>query len=345
MADISVGNGQGITQAIASKLGLSKTDCKNIKASTWQSVMSLVDQANTASIQNNKGSIFGGGNNVNDNTNKASWKSDVRVQAGQTMQFDDSVFGKIKQLLTASKADAAAATAATAQTTQTSSVSQTGATEAANAAATSPGVVDSSGVYRTSTPVLVADTPIEGDAKTGKAAAQTLDNMLTSGTGEINFTSEEWRELAAKPNKTPEEIQKLDTEYNTNIQKLGNSMTKYISETFANGGDIDSAAFMQFQNNGAMNLEGLTAEEKSTLETSNQIAFNRIDVNGDGKIDNKEMTAFMHALDFDDKNRMGGVIKAEDYYNCASQLDDPNQNLLDTKINYCYNKLYGNEEE
>ena len=57
------------------------------------------------------------------------------------------------------------------------------------------------------------------------------------------------------------------------------------------------------------------------------------------------MTAFMHALDFDDKNRMGGVIKAEDYYNCASQLDDPNQNLLDTKINYCYNKLYGNEEE
>ena len=34
MADISVGNGQGITQAIASKLGLSKTDCKNIKAST-----------------------------------------------------------------------------------------------------------------------------------------------------------------------------------------------------------------------------------------------------------------------------------------------------------------------
>lgn len=345
MADISVGNGQGITQAIASKLGLSKTDCKNIKASTWQSVMSLVDQANTASIQNNKGSIFGGGNNVNNITNKASWKTAFKVQAGQTMQIDDSVFGKIKQLLTASKADAAAATAATAQTTQTSSVSQTGATEAANAAATSPGVVDSSGVYRTSTPVLVADTPIEGDAKTGKAAAQTLDNMLRSGTGEINFTSEEWRELAAKPNKTPEEIQKLDTEYNTNIQKLGNSMTKYISETFANGGDIDSAAFMQFQNNGAMNLEGLTAEEKSTLETSNQIAFNRIDVNGDGKIDNKEMTAFMHALDFDDKNRMGGVIKAEDYYNCASQLDDPNQNLLDTKINYCYNKLYGNEEE
>ena len=345
MADISVGNGQGITQAIASKLGLSKTDCKNIKASTWQSVMSLVDQANTASIQNNKGSIFGGGNNVNNITNKASWKTGFKVQAGQTMQIDDSVFGKIKQLLTASKADAAAATAATAQTTQTSSVSQTGATEAANAAATSPGVVDSSGVYRTSTPVLVADTPIEGDAKTGKAAAQTLDNMLKTGTGEINFTSEEWRELAAKPNKTPEEVQKLNTEYNNNIQKLGNSMTKYISESFANGGDIDSAAFMKFQNNGAMNLDGLTAEEKAILETSNQTAFNRIDVNGDGSIDNKEMTAFMHALDFDDKNRMGGVIKAEDYYNCASQLDDPNENLLDTKINYCYNKLYGSDEE
>ena len=350
MTDISVGNGQGITQAIASKLGLSKSDCKNIKASTWQSVMTLVNQANTASIQNNKGSIFGGGNNVNNITNKASWKTDFKVQAGQTMQIDDSIFGKIKQLLTAAtdSASQAAATVQTQQAAEASQVSQTTQTQKAEQSepvVKSPGVVDSSGVYRTQTPVLVADTPLEGDAKTGKAAADTLDNMLKTGTGEINFTSEEWRELAAKPNKTPEEVQKLNTEYNNNIQKLGNSMTKYISESFANGGDIDSAAFMKFQNNGAMNLDGLTAEEKAMLETSNQTAFNRIDVNGDGKIDNKEMTAFMHALDFDDKNRMGGVIKAEDYYNCASQLDDPNENLLDTKINYCYNKLYGSDEE
>lgn len=334
MADISIGNGQGITQAIASKLGLSKEDCKNVKLSTWQSVMSLVDQANTQSVQGKTGSIFGGGNNVKGIADKSTWKSNFQVQPNQTMQIDDSLFSKIKQLLTPSKTDTANNVS---QTTEVTPAAKTQTVEKTQ------GVKDSSGVYRAATPVVVEHTPLEGDAKTGKVAADVLDNMLTSGTGEIPFTSDTWRELANKPNKTADDIKKLDIEYNTNIKKLGSSMAKYISETFANGGDIDSAAFLKFQNNGAMNLEGLTAEGKSILETSNEIAFKRIDVNGDGKIDSKEMSAFMHALDFDENNKMGGVIKAEDYVKTASQLDDPNKNLLDTKIAYCYNKLYGEE--
>lgn len=199
------------------------------------------------------------------------------------------------------------------------------------------------GVYRAATPVHVADTPLEGDVKTGKSAAEAFDNMLTTGTGEITVTSNEWRELAAKKDKTPEDIKKLDTEYNTNMQKLGNSMAQYISQTFANGGDIDSAAFEKFQNSGAMDLSGLTQDEIATLKTSNRIAFKRIDINGDGKIDAKEMSAYMMAMDFDENNRMGGSIKAEDYMRNASQLDDPNKNVLDQKLAYSYNKLYGDE--
>ena len=343
MTDISVGNGQGITQAIASKLGLSKSDCKNIKASTWQSVMTLVNQANTSNVQNRKGSIFTGGNNVNSITNKESWKSNFTVQAGQTMQIDDSIFGKIKQLLTAAtdSASQAAATVQTQQAAEASQVSQTTQTQKAEQSepvVKSPGVVDSSGVYRTQTPVLVADTPLEGDAKTGKAAADTLDNMLKTGTGEINFTSEEWRELAAKPNKTPEEVQKLNTEYNNNIQKLGNSMTKYISESFANGGDIDSAAFMKFQN------EGLSDVEIKNMEESNNNVFNRLDHDGDGVISEKEMAAFYYAMDFDDKNVGNGSIDTVSYYANMSILDDPNENIFDKKMDYTYNMLSQNEE-
>lgn len=205
-------------------------------------------------------------------------------------------------------------------------------------------VTTNSGIYRAETPVLVANTPLEGDVKTGKAASDALDNMLATGKGEITVTSNEWRELAAKKDKTPEDIQKLDTEYNTNMKKLGNSMAQYISQAFANGGDIDSAAFMKFQSSGAMDLSGLTQDEIAQLKTSNEIAFKRIDQNGDGKIDSKEMSAYMMAMDFDENNRMGGSIKAEDYINNASQLDDPNKNLLDQKLAYSYNKLYGDEE-
>ena len=335
MADISIDSGQGVTQAIAQNLGLSKADCKKIKLSTWQSVMSLVNDANTQSVQNKKASIFGGGSNVQGIGDKSTWKSNFQVQAGQTMQIDDSIFSKIKQLLTGTKTGAPVPAPSTDKTSAASAAAQT------SAAAKPQSVTTADGVYRSASPVLVAATPLEGDVKTGKAAAEAFDNMLTTGAGEITVTSNEWRELAAKKDKTPEDIKKLDTEYNTNMQKLGNSMAQYISQTFANGGDIDGAAFEKFQNSGAMDLSGLTQDEIAALKTSNQIAFKRIDLNGDGKIDAKEMSAYMMAMDFDDKNRMGGSIKAEDYMRNASQLDDPNQNLLDQKLAYSYKKLYG----
>lgn len=192
-------------------------------------------------------------------------------------------------------------------------------------------------------PLNFATIPLGGNAQTGKAVAMMLDNMLTNPNGEIGFTSDDWKTLANKPNKTPEDIKKLDAEYNTNIQKLGNSMTKYISESFASGGDINLDAFTKFQSNGAMNLSGLTAEQKAQLKTSYETAFNRLDINKDGKLDEKEMSAFMHALDFDSNNKMNGKITSADYYTAASSLDDPNQNIMDKKLSYCYNKLYGNE--
>lgn len=337
MADISIGSGQGVTQAIAQNLGLSKADCKKIKLSTWQSVMSLVNDANTQSVQNKKASIFGGGNNVQGIGDKSTWKSNFQVQAGQTMQIDDSIFSKIKQLLTGTKTEAPVAAP------ETNHPPVVAGAESSQSVSAPKSVTTADGVYRSSSPVLVADTPLEGDVKTGKAAAEAFDNMFTSGTGEITVTSNEWRELAAKKDKTPEDIKKLDTEYNTNMQKLGNSMAQYISQTFANGGDIDGAAFEKFQNSGAMDLSGLTQDEIATLKTSNQIAFKRLDINGDGKIDAKEMSAYMMAMDFDENNRMGGSIKAEDYMRNASQLDDPNKNVLDQKLAYSYNKLYGDE--
>lgn len=191
----------------------------------------------------------------------------------------------------------------------------------------------------------IAAIPIEGNAAAGQVISDALEKMLSDPESKIEFTSDEWSALANKPDKTPDDIQKLDAEYNENIQKIGNSMTKYISKTFAKGGDIDLEAFMKFQSGGEMNLSGITLQQQTLLKNSFETAFNRIDFKKDGKIDEKEMSAFMHALDFDENNRLNSKITAENYISAASQLDDPNQNLLDTKIEYCYNKLYGGEEQ
>lgn len=100
MADITVQRGQGVTQAIASNLGLSTNDCKNIKLSIWQQVMTLVDKNNSQALKNNKSPIFTGTNDVSKISDKSTYQTNFLVLEGQTMNIDDGIFAKIKQLLT-----------------------------------------------------------------------------------------------------------------------------------------------------------------------------------------------------------------------------------------------------
>ena len=43
MVDIQVGKGQGLTQAVATKLGLTKEECKNIDLTVWQQVVQEIN--------------------------------------------------------------------------------------------------------------------------------------------------------------------------------------------------------------------------------------------------------------------------------------------------------------
>lgn len=106
MVSINISSGQGMTQAIASKLGLSKDDCKKINLATWQNVMSEVnnaqsriDQHNSANPSDKQKSIFTGGNNVNEIGDKTKYHKNFVVQQG-AVEIDDSAWNKIVQLLT-----------------------------------------------------------------------------------------------------------------------------------------------------------------------------------------------------------------------------------------------------
>lgn len=108
--NVTVGNGQGITQAIKSHLEKQGVKLTNVKLSDWQKVMSLVNQNqqaiekhNSANPNDMQKSIFKGGNDVNriaQNNGDNNWKTDFKVNAGQVMQFDAGIFNKIVAVLT-----------------------------------------------------------------------------------------------------------------------------------------------------------------------------------------------------------------------------------------------------
>lgn len=342
MVDISISNGQGITQALAKNLNLDKEELKGIKQSTWTSVMQLVNDANNQAIKNNQASIFAKDRtaDISKLHDKSTFQKNFQVDAG-TVKIDDGIFAKIKQLLTPSTAKATDAAEEAQAPAKTNQAIQTTGTQAA-AKTQAPETTTVNGILKTNAPVLAQNTTLEGDAKTGAEISQILDKMSSDSNVKLPVTSNEWRELAGKKNKTPEDIKKLDAEYNTNIKKLGNSLTKHISETYANGGDIDMKAFSRFQDAG-MNLEGVSDEDKATIKKQNEILFNKIDQDHDGKIDDKEISAYMHVLDFNEKGQMNGIIDAKDVYRTAFLAQNQEEGMMDKMLKYSYNKLYGNE--
>ena len=56
-----------------------------------------------------------------------------------------------------------------------------------------------------------------------------------------------------------------------------------------------------------------TSDKKQTAKLLAQIAFNRIDQNGDGKLDYKELGAVFATLDRDSEDKQDGVITSEEF--------------------------------
>ncbi len=104
MVSINISNNQGITQAIAQKLKLSRDDCKKVDLGTWQNVLTEINNAesNTQNTNNNDSIIFRKGPNyttdVNKIGNKSSYHSNFVVDKG-SVEIADDVWAKIEELI------------------------------------------------------------------------------------------------------------------------------------------------------------------------------------------------------------------------------------------------------
>lgn len=336
--EISVSKGQGITQAIASNLGLNKDDCKGIKLSTWQSVMTLVDEANTTRLENNQTSIFTGGNDVSSIGDKSSWKSNFHVNAGDVMQIDDSIFARIKELLTG-KAEAPAETEAPAaqKAPDKADAPAEAAEETPAAEVTSQGKVNE----------------VESeDGKRGQEIDKKIKEMGEFGADgkvkdiSLDITGDEWRALAGKKDKTAEEKQQLDTQYKSAVKNAGFAYHAFIDEKFGNNdGVIDEAEYTAFEDESVPDELRNDEEAMAQIKEMSHIAFNRLDLNKDGKIDYEEISAYLHAMDFgteDGKSKgLNGKISAYDFMVNSLALSKEEKSSLDDKLKYAYNALFG----
>lgn len=101
MVSININSGQGLTQAIRDKIGAE--NIKNADLATWQQVMTEVNNAQKNSTD---ASIFRSGGkyttDVNKLGDKSTYQSNFVVDKG-TVEIDDSVWSKIKELLTSKK--------------------------------------------------------------------------------------------------------------------------------------------------------------------------------------------------------------------------------------------------
>lgn len=83
-------SGQGLSQAIAGELGLSKAQCKQMGVSVWAEVMAKAQEQNNENKANNLNTIYSGGDDVNGEIN-----SNFIIHENQEISFSQKIWNEI----------------------------------------------------------------------------------------------------------------------------------------------------------------------------------------------------------------------------------------------------------
>lgn len=200
-----------------------------------------------------------------------------------------------------------------------------------------------------------------GNAELGEAFALILNDMvvqsgITNPEAEpFDVVPDSWRKLAAKPDKTPEDIKTLDDTLKEEVRTLAESYLLYIAKQTRNlTGKIDYAQYeeymlkFRFGRYDVMNKPEYLSKVKVQIRN----AFNKIsahgEASGDNLIDKVDMSAFIYAISTKSKRdengnfvgfEINGLIKPEDYAVNEHNLFQAEDNLFSVKLRVAYNML------
>lgn len=200
-----------------------------------------------------------------------------------------------------------------------------------------------------------------GNAELGEAFAMLLNNMvvqsgITNPKAEpFEIVPDSWRKLADKPDKTPDEIKKLDDTFKKEVMSLAQSYLLFIARQTRNlTGKIDYPQYeayllkYRFGRYDVMNKPEYLNKVKVQIKN----AFNKISAHGeeqgDNLIDKNDMAAYIFAMatkskrDADNKFlgfEINGIIMPEEYAVNEHNLFEPDDNLFSIKLRTAYKTL------
>ncbi len=143
-----------------------------------------------------------------------------------------------------------------------------------------------------------------------------------------NYTDPENKEKCAEEYKTA--VSNLAKSYAANIDNAGNNDKKVTAEEFINHeiAKLDSNA---------------TEQHKAQAKQMAFNAFNKIDQNGDGLADWKELAATITTFDTntsDNKTTKDGTINSKDFSKWSTLLSQQGTNAFDTTVRNSYKQLF-----
>lgn len=184
------------------------------------------------------------------------------------------------------------------------------------------------------------------------------DGIPFSRTGDFEFVSPNWRKLADKKDKTPDDIKKIDEDYKMEIRDLADSCIIYMgAKTNNKTYKFSLEDYKNFLS--ATNVDKFAIpNDKAELEIYNkkiEIQFKKLanhgEETGDNLIDNKDFAAYIYALDMkserDENNNfkgfiLNGKITPMDYAVAYHQLKEDKDNLFSLKLRDAYKNLFVN---
>ena len=138
-------------------------------------------------------------------------------------------------------------------------------------------------------------------------------------------------------------------EYTKDLSNLSKSYLADIDKSVGNGdGEISVDEYINYEMK-SQNLANANAEQKSDAMKLGQIAFSKLDQNGDNKLDWKEMAAAFATFDTDtaniSKDKRDGKITSEDHEKWSLYLGNQNSNVFDTTVRKNYTQLFGKKDD
>ena len=201
-----------------------------------------------------------------------------------------------------------------------------------------------------------------GNSELGEGFALVINDMITqSGITnpkgeEFDIVSKKWRELADKPDKTEEDLKKLDSTFKDNVNELAQSYLLFIAKQVGNTtGKLtydDYEKYMckyRFGHYDIENKQEYINKVKVMLKNAFKKLSNHGEISGeDDLIDKYDMAAFIYAIatkaQRDESNKfkgfaIDGIITPLNYSVDENNLFEADDNLFSLKLRIAYKAL------